>query len=625
MTTRRAMVAGGVMLAVALLLVIGLMSRGARDGGPAAAGAVDVRTAREPAVGATLPAASLGAEHAGGVEPLVVERDASAADPPRDANASADAATGGFGSLVVSVTWTSDGQPAPGIPVSVTSWGDPNADALTGRTDDAGLWTVERCPTGVVIASTDRGGRGRVSVSAGAQARVTLQVPLGVDVTGVVLDDTGRPVAGAGVWVSEGLTPGDVVTLADGAGRFELRSLLQRSRIGARAAGHAPSLVVPIEAATGTLAVTLRLADGAAVAGLVLDPRGNPVSGARVQFGRLEDEPPRIVDGITREAPPPVDRLTRDDGRFEADELPAGRLLVRVRAPECSPSWNDVELPPGQTTDLTLELPASATVGGTVRDGAGRPVAGAVIVTPWHDDFGPHDVMTAEDGTFAVRDVPVRMAFELAVVAPEQVRIAREFELSAGESRAWDPVLAASAAFPLRIVDSAGRPAGQHLVRAQVAGIGPLGGWSELVSTDADGRASLRHCGEQPMTLTVYPPRFAGVPLTTLRDVRASPIELLISLPDRPPVARLHGRVVGPSGGPPHLLRVDILLPDLGEWFPAAVEAATGSFRSGDLGPGDTTIKVTADGAAVLEVSAPALAADEDRDLGEIRLPDAGP
>ena len=79
-------------------------------------------------------------------------------------------------------------------------------------------------------------------VKAGQLAEHTLVLPVGTNVTGIVVDHTGVPVSGSEVLVSgSGLARTILAAHTNGAGRFALRAIGISSSIGARARGYAPS------------------------------------------------------------------------------------------------------------------------------------------------------------------------------------------------------------------------------------------------------------------------------------------------------------------------------------------------------------------------------------------------
>ena len=84
--------------------------------------------------------------------------------------------------------------------------------------------------------------------------------------------------------------------------------------------------------------------------------------------------------------------------------LPAGELYCRTRADGWSPNRQLVRFTPGETTELTIRLPASAAVAGTVRSEAGEPLTGASIACGRYGSFEYYATKTDERGVRALRN-----------------------------------------------------------------------------------------------------------------------------------------------------------------------------------------------------------------------------
>ena len=223
--------------------------------------------------------------------------------------------------------------------------------------------------------------------------------------TGRAVDGQGRPVAGAAVVPQQpGFKPRhatpepDAMTAellgrqlagaASGDGRFEIGPLWNgSSRLGVSADYFRTQSAGPFDVAAGERRdigdVVLR--NGFAISGLVVDPDGQPVAGARVYAGESaarEFAPSPVLDSalldlrdFSLEAPVLTDR----DGHFVVSTLPAGsnRLFVDAEHFELALQFG-VEAP---LDGLRIELARAATLELTVVDAAtDAPLSDATVI-----------------------------------------------------------------------------------------------------------------------------------------------------------------------------------------------------------------------------------------------------
>ena len=142
----------------------------------------------------------------------------------------------------------------------------------------------------------------------------------------------------------------------------------------------------------------IRLRAGASAAVAVLDWRGQPVAGADVtaSLPRKPEEPPSPVPVPSRAAQTDTQGVARLSGLE-----PGSRFTLQVGSPsarkDLMPHSEDGWAP----HDTTVRLARAYVVRGVVRDGDGKPVAGASV----HRKTGPRGwsgTNTAADGTFAI-------------------------------------------------------------------------------------------------------------------------------------------------------------------------------------------------------------------------------
>lgn len=244
------------------------------------------------------------------------------------------------------------------------------------------------------------------------------------ELTGVVLDPAGKPVAGSKLFLSSGAPGTAPLATSDGAGRFRLR--LRREQ----AADEYLSVVAVADGfgldwapTHGAADVTLRLAaDTAPVRGRVVDLEGRAIPGARVSVRYVGVFPAGAIDAwladlAARKAnfhgmaealvekkrlhwPPSVPevRATTDaEGRFELRGLGAERLAhvviekdgvasaaLRVVTREMQTVVCPTRAQGGfglvyRGSSFTHHASPARDVSGTVRDAAGQPIAGVTV------------------------------------------------------------------------------------------------------------------------------------------------------------------------------------------------------------------------------------------------------
>jgi hypothetical protein len=156
--------------------------------------------------------------------------------------------------------------------------------------------------------------------------------------------------------------------------------------------------------------------------GVVSAVVASPHAGIRLELGgtgRLEGTTPRLASGSfeivvercgdgAEAIPLPQSRrlVMVTGGRFAVDDLPACELSFAAiwRGRSIAQS---VAIPAGGTArlELTLGEPHDKTVRGTVRDGAGQPIAGAVVSVERPEDQGDVGATTRSDaaGSYAIK------------------------------------------------------------------------------------------------------------------------------------------------------------------------------------------------------------------------------
>ncbi len=265
-----------------------------------------------------------------------------------------------------------------------------------------------------------------ISVRAGgAESNVTVRLSPGGSVTGVVLGADGEPESGAlvmtmsgerprgrgttdedGEYVIGGLPPGSYGIIKVGFGSQEGGATGMMGGFNMR-----PFSISGIE----TVRVDFKPEAGATgILRGVVQFRGRPVNGARVQVGR---------DGtggdFLRSARSGV---TNEEGRFEIPFLAEGHYLITVDAPRDSgyrssgQTFFEADISFGEVTEVVLDLPMATLSGLIVDQESGQPLDG-VRLTLSRAGSGRMDLAsmgrggvasgrTGEDGRFELRGLP---------------------------------------------------------------------------------------------------------------------------------------------------------------------------------------------------------------------------
>lgn len=180
-----------------------------------------------------------------------------------------------------------------------------------------------------------------------APARAATQ-PVGTaSVSGVVMTDgdSPQPVRFAGVALSEGLMSLPRMVVSDEEGRFTISGLPEGSYMlttqkaawvplassvrtgqGINQGGLGQGVPVSVKAGEAERGITLRMAKGAVISGVVRLPGGRPAAGMSVQVLRTSR-----VDGKRSATMSVVPGTTDDQGRYRVYGLEAGEYVVQVR------------------------------------------------------------------------------------------------------------------------------------------------------------------------------------------------------------------------------------------------------------------------------------------------------
>ncbi|HEY8210184.1 MAG TPA: carboxypeptidase-like regulatory domain-containing protein, partial [Myxococcaceae bacterium] len=221
--------------------------------------------------------------------------------------------------------------------------------------------------------------------------------PAGV-LEGYVLGSDGKPAVGAEVMVAGADEPLSVPSGMGGG--FSIEVPPGTYRVSARRGGESGALPSPVVVAARTTArgLVLRMGKAAGISGDVVRKRGGqPVEGATV------DVSPYLAAGDSGRA------VTDSEGRFSVNGLAPGAYDVVVRGQGISEVLErGITVANGEQYTLHVEVAGTAEVEGTVTDGAGQPVPGAVVTAAGPMEDTPSvSASTDAEGNYRMTGVPV--------------------------------------------------------------------------------------------------------------------------------------------------------------------------------------------------------------------------
>ncbi len=312
-----------------------------------------------------------------------------------------------------------DGSPVAGVQVGAAGQdtageGKRARGGASTTAGEDGSFVLRGLPAGSYTMSVSNAWQGRANVLpydgpavAAGTTDVRLVVREGLRITGRVVDDAGKPVAGAWLWAmptkpQAGRPASNAQAQTDADGAFELLGLAPDSgplRVQVNAnngyGGRSFSPRVLDEVAPGTTGLEIALSSGLSVEGVVVDEQGQPLGNAWIQLNpeRNGNEGPRNSGS----------GMIGDGGRFKVGGLDPGTYRVQIQTWGGGRQQQLVITGDGTVTagatGLRLTASRGAVVSGVVVDGSGQPVVGA-SVTASAANRRSANANTGADGTF---------------------------------------------------------------------------------------------------------------------------------------------------------------------------------------------------------------------------------
>jgi hypothetical protein len=282
-------------------------------------------------------------------------------------------------------------------------------DGRVVRTGRTGSFAVDELGPGPFALRARLGREGRkwyqvaYEVPAGSESvRLVLRAP--VRLSGVVIDDAGRPVVPAEITLAP---TGDdawtrfrsrsTIVIESPVGAFSFADLLAGPYVlRAEAEEHGRSLPLEVAALESATDLVLELERASVVSGFVLDPSGAPAANALIA----------CVAGSTASSESwdlgEVQRDCGEDGSFRLVDLPPGPLTLRAYHADWASS-EDVHLvlqPGQQWPGVNVSLRAGGRVTGVVLDDEGRPIVGARVGAESSDRESSRSLESDASGAF---------------------------------------------------------------------------------------------------------------------------------------------------------------------------------------------------------------------------------
>ena len=369
------------------------------------------------------------------------------------------------------------------ISIRISPWDDSRGSRVEHLNREQRVARFDSLTPGTWRVVPARGRECFLHLAAGEERSVSVTVPGGTRVTGLLVDPEGRPVPRATVWASRTLSDeGELVAEADEFGEFVADGLDSESWIHARAPGYRPSRQSLAGHEEGNRLI-MRLRSTTLARLRLTDSRGNPVGGARVTLDTTALKIPRIeADGSFTWNAAHQRYVSAPDGTVDLGSAFMDRVDLHIHAAGYQPLVHSLWLAgtdtpirmgrelPIQLLEASVEdpgsLPASSkqTIHGTVRDREGAPIPGCLVLARNMTDEAPPPLTCY---------VPIPADTVLGVTGPEG-RFALEGAFSSPQ-RIWVHTAEAQQSVPIAVREGVSPGAELSIVAGKLAGATLIG------------------------------------------------------------------------------------------------------------------------------------------------------
>jgi hypothetical protein len=557
------------------------------------------------------------------------------------------------------VTWAKAKTPAASVAVRLVreDESEPFVEEVRGLTDAEGNFTAERVPAGKVVANAglfgmyvggpahyelfERECTKRIVVKPGTTTDVALQLYAEVDVSGIVLDPEGAPIAGASIWMTQGLRYptccGQVVATTGRDGRFLVRGTEHGGALAAFAPRYSPSPLHHLNGQDRSIEVELQLRDdGARVFGHVRDEHGGAIDHALVYVAGPYGRGQRMPNGEIVEPPPGFLARSGADGFFDLDGTVLGEVELIVRAADHAPFRRKLTLTAGSPQEIDVELLTGGSLVGEVKDDDGAPLAGIEVrVSPsesavaWnHREMLSQTSRSDEGGRFRL-DHLAALPLEAQIDAEELGTAKLAFEVADGERKEWKAVLSSGLEIRGRVVDEYGKPCVDWRIHSRAQDFESSVEPPPDVFTDSEGAFSVRRCRPTSYELAVREPgreqEAKYFSARVVRDVKPGGDELRIEVPTSARSnAFVVGRFVDDAGQPIDAISLHLCQNNGGSDAVGMNAGGRDGFRIGPIPPGDYYLRTYGAGRPDRILGTKTVPAGGTLDLGTITIPTPG-